>query len=100
MSDQRYNDPYMNYIENEGIESRYEQYRDMEGRFTSPPKPSIERTTLTKDEDCACCGAPVMAGEVGYCCDVTFQFGCSEEHCREAAKAKLNYHESRPIVRN
>ena len=87
-------DPYFDYIERESQLSRQEQYRDMVGRFTPPPDPDIHKSVLAFDAtaDCDFCGAPIFPGDPVFEDHVTFQTGCSEEHCREAAKLKLATH--------
>lgn len=87
-------DPYFDYIEREGRLSVQEQHRDLMGRFAPPPEPDVHKSVLACDAtaDCDFCGAPVFPGDPVFECHVTFQKGCSEEHCREAAKLKLAVH--------
>lgn len=83
-------DPYRDWIDREASGSMEEQDDVYMSRFLpGEPEPEIVRVTLDRDETCAICHDPLFFGETAYRCETTFQTGCSEEHAREAAEAKI-----------
>lgn len=90
-------DPWDNYVDREARESQREREDVRMSRFL-PLEPELEivRVTLDRDETCAICRDPLFCGEQAYQCQTTFQTGCSEEHVREAAEAKLQLMRGRP----
>ena len=85
---------YMNWLNHEADEHRREVCRETDGRFATAPEPQVVKRRLAFDStaDCHYCGAPIFPGEWVFQCDVTFVVGCSEEHCRDMALAKLTLH--------
>lgn len=89
-------DRYFDWIEREGRASHSDQIRVQRERFLPvAPEPSIVRVTLDRDETCSICRDPLFFGEIAYLCETTHQAGCCEEHCREAAEAKLRLEAAR-----
>ena len=50
----------------------------------------IIRTTAGQDRDCESCGCPIFSGETIHIDSETGAFGCSAEHCRDAADEQLD----------
>lgn len=83
-------DPYFDWIDREARMDQQEQDDARLSRFL-PKEPDLEivRVILDRDETCAICCDPLFFGETAWTCDTTHQVGCCEEHCREAAEAKI-----------
>lgn len=81
---------YYDWIDREARDARREREDVRMSRFLLlEPELEIVRVTLDRDETCAICRDPLFFGEAAYQCQTTFQTGCCEEHCWEAAEAKL-----------